>query len=97
MGKLIFLPISIGAGLLAGAVSKKLFALLWGLIDGEEPPKAEHRRINLGKLALALVLEGALFRLVKGLVDHGARHAFRALTGGWPGEEAPQQENGENE
>jgi hypothetical protein len=93
MGKLIFLPIRVGGGLLAGTISKKLFAGLWGLIDRQEPPKAERRQNNLGKLTLALVLEGALFRLVKGLVDHGSRHAFQALTGTWPGEQAPQHEN----
>jgi hypothetical protein len=86
---------SIGGGILAGAISKKLFAGLWGLLDHEQPPRAEHRRVNLSKLALALVLEGALFRLVKGLVDHGARHAFHTLTGSWPGEEAPKQDEGE--
>jgi hypothetical protein len=95
MGKLIFRPLGIGSAILAGAIGKKLFAGLWRLIDHEEPPRAEHRRIDLGKLAFALVLEGAVFRLVKGLVDHGARHAFRALTGSWPGEEAPQPETGE--
>jgi hypothetical protein len=97
VGKLIFLPISIGGGLIAGTTSKKLFARLWGLIDHEEPPQAEHRRINLAKLALALALEGAVFRLMKGLVDHSSRHAFRSLIGSWPGEEAPQPENGEND
>jgi hypothetical protein len=94
LGKLIFLPMRIAGGILAGTVSKKLFVSLWGLVDHEEPPKAEHRRINLGKLALALALEGAVFRLVKGLVDHGARQAFRTLTGSWPGEEAPDGRQG---
>ncbi|MGH2831433.1 MAG: DUF4235 domain-containing protein [Solirubrobacteraceae bacterium] len=77
MGKLIFLPVSIGGGILAGIISKKLFAGVWGLIDGQEPPQAEHRDVNLAKLAFALVLEGAVFRLVKGIVDHGSRHGYR--------------------
>ncbi len=97
MLKLIFLPISIGGGILAGTISKKLFAVLWGRIDHQEPPQPEHRQIDLGKLALALVLEGAVFRLVKGLVDHGSRRVFQRLTGSWPGEEDPQREKSENE
>ena len=40
----------------------------------------------------ALVLEGAIFRLVKGLVDHGTRTSFAKFTGSWPGEEAPEPE-----
>jgi hypothetical protein len=35
-------------------------------------------------------LEGAILQLIRGLVDHGARHGFSALAGEWPGEEAPE-------
>ena len=46
MEKLFFLPISIGTGFAAGLVGKKLFSAIWGLIDDEEHPKAEHRDVN---------------------------------------------------
>jgi hypothetical protein len=92
MSKVIFIPVSVGGSLLAGIISKKFFGVIWGLVDEEEPPRAERRRINLGKLALALALEGALFRVVKGFVDHGLRQSFARLTGSWPGEEAPKPE-----
>ncbi len=91
MGKLVFLPVSIGGGLLAGLIGKKLFGLIWSLIDDQEPPKPEHRRVHLGKLALALAVEGAIFSLVKGIVGHGSRHAFTRLTGSWPGDEVPDR------
>lgn len=90
MSKAIFLPVSVGGGLLAGLIGKKLFSLLWGIVDDEEPPKAEHRQINVPKLVVALVFEGALFALIRGLVDHGSRHAFARVTGAWPGEERPE-------
>jgi Protein of unknown function (DUF4235) len=90
MGKVVFLPVSVGGGLLAGLIGKKLFGLIWGLIDDQEPPESGHRRIHLGKLVLALAIEGALFSLVKGLVDHGSRRAFARITGSWPGEEEPE-------
>ncbi len=89
MGKLAFLPVSLGGGLIAGLIGKRIFALVWSLIDDSEPPKPEHREVSLGKLAAALVVEGALYSLIKGLVDHGSRHAFTRLTGSWPGEEEP--------
>jgi hypothetical protein len=92
MAKLLFLPLSIGTGLLAGLISKKIFELLWGKIDGQEPPKPEDREAQVGELALALVIEGALFGVVKGLVDHGSRHGFAKLTGTWPGDEKAQAE-----
>ena len=48
-------------------------------------------RSALPKLAAALVIEGAIFRLVKGLFDHAARSGFARWTGAWPGEEHPDQ------
>ena len=44
------------------------------------------------KLVPAPLIEGALFRLVRGMVDHGSRHGFARLTGAWPGEERPEPE-----
>ncbi len=90
MSKLIFLPVSTAAGLLSGLLGKKLFDFIWHSIDDEEPPRPEHRRISIPKLALALALEGALFRLIKGLVDHASRTGFASVIGSWPGAEAPE-------
>jgi Protein of unknown function (DUF4235) len=90
--KLLFLPVSIVLGLIAGLLGRKLFEQAWGLIDDEEPPDAKHREIDYRKLVVALLIEGAIFRLVKGFADHGARHGYAGLTGSWPGEEAPEPE-----
>jgi hypothetical protein len=92
MAKLLFLPFSIGTGLLAGLVSKKTFERLWGLVDDRQASQPKDREVQLSKLALALALaiEGALFRVVKGVVDHGSRAGFARLTGAWPGDEEPQ-------
>ena len=90
--KYLFLPVSILGGLLAGLIGKKIFEQIWGLIDDQEPPDAEHREVKYVKLAAALLLEGAIFRLIRGFFDHGARHGFRRMTGSWPGEEAPEPE-----
>jgi hypothetical protein len=90
--KFLFLPVSILGGLLAGLIGKKIFEQIWGLIDDQEPPDAEHREVNYVKLAAALLLEGAIFRVIRGFFDHGARQGFRRMTGSWPGEEAPEPE-----
>jgi Protein of unknown function (DUF4235) len=90
--KFIFTPISVIAGLLAGILGKKIFERLWGLVDDEEPPRPEHRKLSWPKLIAALAFEGAIFRLAKGLVDHGTRRTFAGATGSWPGEEAAQSD-----
>jgi Protein of unknown function (DUF4235) len=73
-------------------VAKKLFEQLWGLIDQEEPPESEHRRISWPKMVAAAALEGAIFRATKVAADHGSRQAFASFTGTWPGEEEPEPE-----
>ena len=92
MAKLLFIPVSIGAGLVAGFVGKKLFDGLWGVIDEEEPPDSKHQDITWGRLLLAGAIQGAIFRAVKEATDHGSRRAFMSLTGSWPGEERPEPE-----
>jgi hypothetical protein len=93
MAKLLFMPFSIVTGLLAGLISKKVFALVWSRIDEQDPPQPKSRGADFGKLALSLALQGALFRVVKGLVDNGSRRGFASLTGAWPGNRDPQPES----
>ena len=90
--KAIFTPISIGIGLAAGILARKLFDALWGVIDDEDAPDPKYREINYGKLVPALLLQGAILRVVRGFVDHGLRHGFARATGSWPGEERPEPE-----
>jgi Protein of unknown function (DUF4235) len=90
--KLLFTPFSIAIGLVVGSIAKKLFARIWGLVADEEAPDAKHREVHYAKLVLALLVEGAIFRLMRGFADHGLRHGFARLTGAWPGEEAPERE-----
>jgi hypothetical protein len=44
--KLLFLPISIIGGILAGLIAKKIVEQIWGLLDDEEPPDAKHREVE---------------------------------------------------
>ena len=92
MAKVLFIPVSIGAGLVAGAVGKRLFNTVWGVIDDEEPPDSKHRDIAWSRLLLAGAIQGAIFRAVKEGVDHAARRGFYRTTGSWPGEKRPDRE-----
>jgi hypothetical protein len=85
-------PIGLVLGLAAGQVSKKIFDAVWSVFDDEDAPRPKHREVPLPKMLLALLVEGAIFRLVRGLVDHGSRHGWARLSGSWPGEERPEAE-----
>jgi hypothetical protein len=85
--KVLFVPIGVLAGLAAGFAAQKGFERIWAVIDDEDAPEVEDREVSYPKLIAALALEGAIFRLVKGMVDRGARSGFASVTGTWPGDE----------
>jgi hypothetical protein len=87
VSKILFVPIGVAGGLIAGAISKNVFDLIWGRISDEEAPEPDHRDVSWPELVAALALEGAIFRVSRGVVEHGARIGFARLTGSWPGEE----------
>ncbi len=89
MDRVLFTPIGIAAGLLAAFAGKFAFDRIWALIDDEEPPEPEHRDASMAKLVIAMALQGAIFRAVKGIAEHGARRGFQRWTGTWPGESRP--------
>ena len=87
-----FTPFGLVVGLAAGQLAKKIFDKVWGLIRDEEAPRPKHREVPVATLVLALLVEGAIARVVRGMVDHGTRHGWARLTGEWPGEERPEEE-----
>jgi hypothetical protein len=85
----MFIPVGIAGGVVAGMVGRKLFDFTWSRISDEEVPAPDRRETSWAELAGALALEGAITRLSRGLVEHGARVGFLRATGTWPGEEKP--------
>jgi hypothetical protein len=92
VSRVLYTPFSIAAGLLAGFVAQKLFERAWRLVGNEEAPEPEHRDISVAELGIALAIEGAIFRVVRGLAEHGFRRGYTRMTGTWPGEEAPERD-----
>ncbi len=89
MTKVLFLPFSVIGGFLAGKVATFTFERLWKVIDKQESPEPDQHAVRWSKLLVALALEGAVFRLVRGSFDRGSRELFHRLTGAWPGDKAP--------
>jgi uncharacterized protein DUF4235 len=83
--KLLYLPFKIVAGVLSGMLGRRLYAKLWRVVDDKPAPAPNERRIDVRKLALSLGLQGAVFNIVRGLLDHGSRKSFYAFTHAWPG------------
>ena len=87
--KILFIPISLGGSLVAGALGTWLFGKVWEAFYDQEPPESEHLRTTWSKVLLSAVLRGAVFSGVRAAVDRGSRLAFMNVTGSWPGEQEP--------
>jgi hypothetical protein len=84
--KILFKPMGLVVGLLAGIIARWGARRIWAAFDDREAPGPDQRDASFARLVPWLVLEGAVFRVIKGVVDHGSRRGFERLTGEWPGE-----------
>ena len=91
--KLIYKPIGITLGLLAGILGKKLFNFVWTKIDDEDPPKATTELVAWPKLLSAAALQGVIFKVTRVAVDRYGAQAWAYLTGVWPGERRPDRDD----
>ena len=89
--KLLYKPFGIVLGLLAGFLSKKVFATVWALFDDEEPPKPTTKETNWPKVLGAAAVQGVTFTVTRAAVDRAGAKGFYGLTGFWPGDKKPEK------
>jgi hypothetical protein len=74
--------VGLGAGILAGA----LFRRLWKLLPGpEEPPKATDESSRWREVVPVVAVQGAITAIVRAAIQRGGAKGVRHLTGTWPG------------
>jgi len=83
--KVAYKPVGIlfgvGAGVLAGFVFKEV----WKLASGDDDaPNATDEERGWGEIVVAAALQGAIFGVVRALVDRGGAAGVRRITGTWP-------------
>jgi hypothetical protein len=89
---ILYKPLGIVAGILAGLVGKRLFDFAWGKVDEEDPPKPNTEQAPWSKLLAAAALQGVIFKVTRTAVDRWTAKAFHYLFGIWPGEKRPEPE-----
>jgi hypothetical protein len=88
VSKLLYKPVSLAASVLGGVLAGAIFNKIWKLAAGEdEAPQPTDAERSWTEVVLAAALQGALFGVVRALVERGAAAGMRKLTGRWPGEE----------
>jgi hypothetical protein len=87
--KILYRPWGLVASLLGGLVAGQIFQQLWKRLDpdsSEDPPKPLESEYRLRKILLAALVQGAIFSVVRALINRGGARAFERLTGDWPGD-----------
>ena len=89
---ILYRPIGIVMGILAGLVGKRIFDYIWGKVDAQDPPKPNTKEVTWPKVLAAAALQGVVFKTVRAAVDRSTAKTFYNLTGAWPGQERPDPE-----
>jgi hypothetical protein len=85
----IYKPIGLILGVISGLIGRQVFNQVWQRVDAEEPPEPTTRDRSLGRIALAVTLQAAIFALVRMGVQRTGARVWRHLFGIWPGEKRP--------
>jgi hypothetical protein len=84
--KFVYKPLGILISVLGGLLATQLFNRLWRVLptDGEKAPNAKDRSASVKDIAIAATAQGAVFGVVKALVNRVGAKGFEKATGTWP-------------
>jgi len=87
--KILYRPWGLAASLLGGLIAGEIFQQVWKQLDpdsSEDPPKPLESEYRLRKILLAAAIQGAIFTVVRALINRGGARVFERWTGEWPGD-----------
>jgi hypothetical protein len=87
MAKALYAPFGILAGLIGGLLASSVFKQVWKRIAGaDDPPTPRQSEYTWKEILGAAALQGAIFSVVKAVINRGGAKGFQKLTGAWPGD-----------
>ena len=85
--KLVYRPIGLLGGILAGTVSGVVFKQIWKAVaNQDDAPGALQSEYRMREVVIAAALQGAIFAATKAAIDRAGARTFTRLTGAWPGD-----------
>jgi len=85
--RILLKPVTMILGMVGGLLASAIFKQVWKHVDEEEdPPTPLQKEFGWRKILLAAALQGAIFTVVKTVIDRGGARGFQKLTGAWPGD-----------
>jgi Protein of unknown function (DUF4235) len=87
LNRAISAGVSVGLSVLGAIVAGAVFKRIWRVATQEdEAPSATDERRSWSEVLIAAALQGAIFAVIKAVLDRGTATAARELTGTWPGD-----------
>jgi hypothetical protein len=88
--KILYRPVGLVGSVVAGAVAGAVFKQVWKLVTPksatDDAPGALESEFGLTQVLAAAALQGAIFAVVKALVERGGARGFESVFGEWPGD-----------
>jgi hypothetical protein len=87
--KILYRPVGLVSSIVGGLVASRIFRLVYKRVapgDREDPPKPLESEYTLREILIGALLQGAIYAVVKALIDRGGARVFQRWTGEWPGD-----------
>jgi len=87
--KILYRPWGFVISVVAGLMAARVVQRVWKRVDpdsSDAPPKPLQSEYGLRKVLLAALIQGAVFAVVRALLDRGGARVFQRWTGEWPGD-----------
>lgn len=93
--KVLYKPIAMVLGILAGAIAGKIVSQVWSRVGDDDaiPPAPDQKETNWTMVLAGAALQGAVYAIVKAAVKRGGAQGVEKMTGTWPGKTADDLES----
>jgi hypothetical protein len=85
---MLYRPVGLISSVLGGVIAGTIFKQVWKRAapgSKDDPPKALETEYPFKEILLAAAMQGAIFSVVKTLIDRQGARLFEKATGEWPG------------
>ena len=86
--KILYRPVGLISSVLGGVIAGSIFKQIWKRAapgTKDDPPKALETEYPVKEILLAAAMQGAIFAVVKTVIDRQGARLFEKATGEWPG------------
>jgi hypothetical protein len=87
--KILYRPWGLIGSIVGGIVAGQIFQLAWKHLapgDQDDPPKPLESEYRLRQILVAALIQGAIFSVVRAIINRGGARLFQRWTGEWPGD-----------